>query len=114
MKASWRDAIAKLPGPVTAKWPKGEPFSVLFRHGSMMVEIFAPREKDHQTPHEQDELYLIKSGSARFVRDGKPEAVESGDVLFVGARVRHHFEQMSSDFATWVVFWGPAGGEGSG
>lgn len=111
MKASWHEAIARVPGPVTSKWPQGEPFTDMIRHGSMVVKIFAPRGKDHQTPHEQDEVYLVKSGKALFVLDGKSEAVDSGDVLFVPARASHHFEQMSSDFVTWVVFWGPAGGE---
>lgn len=102
MKASWREAIARIPGKVTAAWPQGEPFTEMLRHGSMSVEIFAPRGKDSQTPHEQDELYMIKSGSAQFVLDESSESVSPGDVLFVPARVRHHFEQMSSDFVTWV------------
>lgn len=33
-------------------------------HGTMTVEIFAPKEFDYQTPHEQDELYIIASGTA--------------------------------------------------
>jgi mannose-6-phosphate isomerase-like protein (cupin superfamily) len=111
MKASWREAIARIPGPVTSKWPQGEPVTEVIRHGSMIVKIFAPRGKDYQTPHDQDELYLVKSGSALFVRDKSSETVETGDVLFVPARALHHFEQMSSDFFTWVVFWGPVGGE---
>jgi len=32
-------------------------------------------------------------------------------VLFVPARVEHRFEEFSDDFATWVIFWGPKGGE---
>ena len=111
MKMSWGDAFARIPGAVTAKWPQGEPFTDVIRHGSMIVKIFAPRGKDHQTPHEQDELYLIKSGRALFVLNEKSEAVEPGDVLFIPAGAPHHFEQMSSDFVAWAVFWGPAGGE---
>ena len=34
-----------------------------------------------------------------------------GDALFVPAGADHHFEGFSEDFATWVVFWGPPGGE---
>jgi hypothetical protein len=29
----------------------------------------------------------------------------------VPARVAHRFEEFTPDFATWVVFWGPPGGE---
>ena len=30
---------------------------------------------------------------------------------FVPARVDHRFEEFTPDFAAWVVFWGPRGGE---
>jgi hypothetical protein len=38
-------------------------------------------------------------------------AFGSGDMLFVPARMEHRFEDFSDDFATWVMFYGPAGGE---
>jgi hypothetical protein len=31
--------------------------------------------------------------------------------LFAPAGLVHRFEEFSDDFATWVVFWGPKGGE---
>jgi mannose-6-phosphate isomerase-like protein (cupin superfamily) len=34
-----------------------------------------------------------------------------GEVLFVPAGVVHRFEDFSDDFATWVFFYGPEGGE---
>jgi mannose-6-phosphate isomerase-like protein (cupin superfamily) len=34
-----------------------------------------------------------------------------GDVLFVPAGVEHHFENFTDDLATWVIFYGPEGGE---
>ncbi len=34
-----------------------------------------------------------------------------GDVLIVPTGLVHRFENFSDDFATWVVFWGPKGGE---
>ncbi|MFT5765663.1 MAG: mannose-6-phosphate isomerase-like protein (cupin superfamily), partial [Saprospiraceae bacterium] len=36
---------------------------------------------------------------------------EAGDVLFVPAGVAHRFEKFTEDFATWVIFYGPKGGE---
>ena len=35
-----------------------------------------------------------------------------GDALYVDAGVEHRFVEFSDDFAVWVVFYGPAGGEG--
>lgn len=111
MKASLGDLLTHIPGPRTEKWPAGEPFVTAFGHGTMSVEVFAPRDNDVQQPHTQDELYFVMSGSAEFIREGRRSAVQLGDMLFVPAGQRHHFEGMSNDFITWVVFWGPQGGE---
>lgn len=86
-------------------------FVTLFRHGSMYVELYAPEKEDLQQPHEQDELYVIISGSGTFFKAGKRFPFQAGDVIFVGAGKVHRFEDFTSDFQTWVVFYGPLGGE---
>lgn len=89
----------------------GERFKQGFAHGSMSVELYAPIEVDPQHPHDQDELYFIHSGSGVFTIDGNSQRFQSGDCFFVAAGVPHQFEKFSPDFSTWVVFWGPPGGE---
>lgn len=111
MKASVSELMARIPGPVTKEWPQGERFVQALAHGSMSVELFAPRGVDPQTPHEQDELYFVHAGKAEFVVRGERAKCTAGDALFVAAGVPHHFESVSPDFATWIVFWGPKGGE---
>jgi mannose-6-phosphate isomerase-like protein (cupin superfamily) len=111
MKATVAELMRRLPGPVTEQWPKGERFAEAFRHGSMSVELYAPVGKDPQAPHAQDELYFIQSGSGIFVLDGVAHEFEAGDCFFVAAGVEHRFTQFTPGFATWVVFWGPEGGE---
>ena len=37
----------------------------------------------------------------------------SGSFVFVAAGQEHRFEQFSADFAVWVFFFGPEGGEQS-
>ncbi|MEO8738496.1 MAG: cupin domain-containing protein [Casimicrobiaceae bacterium] len=69
--------------------------------------------KDTQAPHAQDELYFIHSGTGTLVLDGESLPFAPGTCFFVAAGVAHKFEAFSSDFATWVVFWGPQGGETS-
>lgn len=113
MKVSLSDVLKRIPGAKTSIWPAGEPFAEAMRHGTMSVEVFAPRAEDSQSPHEQDELYFVVSGSADFWHEGTTTPVETGDVLFVAAHDRHHFSKMTGDFVTWVVFWGPKGGERS-
>ncbi|MDH4172327.1 MAG: cupin domain-containing protein [Betaproteobacteria bacterium] len=108
MKHSWhattRDAAAV---PV----PQGRRSAEILRNGSLEVRWYAPRGSDPQTPHDRDELYVVASGRADFVRGAERVAVAAGDLLFVPAGMAHRFEALSADFATWVMFYGPLGGE---
>ena len=104
----------------------GRSTALMLAHGTMELRWCAPKEHDPQTPHDRDELYIVVSGTGVFMR-----AVESspfddtslpiqgeervtfgpGDALFVAAGTVHRFEEFSDDFATWIVFYGPEGGE---
>ena len=111
MKASLSDVLARMPGPKTSDWPEGEPFAAAITHGSMLLEAFAPRDADRQTPHTQDEIYIVVSGTAELEVAGIRTGAKAGDALFVAAGVDHKFHDMTADFVTWVVLWGPEGGE---
>ena len=113
LKAEAAELLARLPGPATPAWPDGETFTLALKHGSMSVEIYAPVGTDPQTPHEQDELYLVHAGHAVFDLNGERQRVVPGTVFFVPARAEHRFVEFSADFSTWVVFWGPSGGDRS-
>ena len=86
-------------------------FVTLFQRGSLSVEWYQPKDVDLQSPHEQDELYVVASGSGIFYNNGQRQAFGSGDLLFVPAGVEHRFENFTDDFKTWVIFYGPQGGE---
>ncbi len=88
------------------------PFVLLLKHGTLSVEYFAPKGVDLQEPHLQDEIYMIASGTSVFYYNGKYTDCKKGDLLFVPAGKEHRFEHFSDDFATWVIFFGPEGGEG--
>jgi mannose-6-phosphate isomerase-like protein (cupin superfamily) len=111
MMTSATELLESLPGKVTEKWPMGERFVSAFAHGTMSVELYAPIDYDPQTPHAQDELYFIHSGSGELVIASDRHPFQPGTVFFVPAGVDHRFENFTSDFSTWVVFWGPQGGE---
>ena len=111
LSAHANELLEFLPGPASAKWPDGERFRQAFAHGSMSVEIYAPVGTDPQTPHDQDELYFIHSGKATLLLEGELLACTPGSVHFVPAGAVHRFIEFSKDFSTWVVFWGPKGGE---
>ena len=85
--------------------------SLLLANGSMTLEFYAPRGTDSQTPHTKDEVYIIMRGQGWFRSGSDRFAVKNGDALFVPAGVEHRFEDFSDDFDTWVIFYGPEGGE---
>ena len=111
MKASASELLQRLPGPSSPKWPDGERFVEAFTHGSLVVELYAPVGDDPQTPHDRDEVYFVISGSGDFIVAGERSRFAAGAALFVAAGVEHRFENFTPDFATWVVFYGPVGGE---
>ena len=45
---------------------EGKHFVVGMAHGTMSVELYKPDKIDLQTPHEQDELYVILVGTGFF------------------------------------------------
>jgi mannose-6-phosphate isomerase-like protein (cupin superfamily) len=111
MKVSINQALKRLPAAPTQKYPKGAPFVTMMAGGTMSVEVYAPKGEDLQQPHTQDELYFIHSGTGQIVINGQRFDCAAGDAFFVAAGVEHRFENFSNDFVTWVVFYGPQGGE---
>lgn len=89
----------------------GERFVTLMRHGTLEVQLYAPRGTDPQKPHRRDELYIVAVGNGVFVRGDERVRFGPGDALFVPAGMAHRFEDFSDDFVTWVIFYGPDGGE---
>lgn len=103
------------PGAALAKLAatSGSTYVRVFERGSLEIEIYRPVNVDAQTPHTRDELYVVISGSGELVNGGARQPFEAGEVLFVAAGVEHRFENFTDDFATWVFFYGPPGGEAS-
>lgn len=87
------------------------PFETVFNHGTLSVEVYKPDKVDLQKPHERDEVYIIISGSGEFQNGDQRVSFQTGDFLFVPAGREHRFENFTDDFATWVLFYGPKGGE---
>lgn len=99
------EALARLPGA------KGERFAEVFKHGTLSVEIYAPRGSDPQKPHRRDEVYVVVEGRGEFISGASRAPFGPGDFLFVPAGVEHRFENFTDDLAVWVIFYGPEGGE---
>jgi mannose-6-phosphate isomerase-like protein (cupin superfamily) len=82
------------------------PYATCFERDDARLVLYAPKGEDLQTPHTQDELYIVISGHGRLRRKDEVVDFKPGDVLFVAAREDHKFIEFSDDFSTWAIFWG--------
>jgi mannose-6-phosphate isomerase-like protein (cupin superfamily) len=104
-RVSVAEALEKLPRP------NGDRFATVLEHGTLDIEIYAPRGHDPQKPHTRDEVYFVVQGRGEFRNGSKIESFGPGDVLFVPALEDHRFESFTDDLVVWVMFYGPEGGE---
>ena len=86
-------------------------YAIMREHGTLEIGFYKPDGIDPQQPHDRDEVYIVQSGSGIFMCDDSHQEFEAGEALFVPAGVVHRFQSFSSDFAAWVIFYGPRGGE---
>ena len=87
------------------------PFSILFTHGSLVVEVYQPVTTDHQKPHDRDECYVIVEGHGKFEIGGEIVTFGPGDFLFGPAGLPHRFTDFSDTMSAWMMFYGPDGGK---
>jgi mannose-6-phosphate isomerase-like protein (cupin superfamily) len=111
-----KDWVVTLAEAVAAPLEPGRRSSLLMKHGTMTLRYYAPKGTDPQTPHTQDEIYIVETGRGTVVSGPSEDKLDRrpfgpGDAIFVPAGHVHRFVDFSSDFGTWVVFWGPEGGE---
>lgn len=87
--------------------PPGNLAVPVFAQGSLEVELYSPRGVDRQQPHSRDEVYVVASGQGIFFDGEFRHVVNSGSFIYVRAGQVHRFEDFSSDFSVWVLFFGP-------
>lgn len=85
---------------------KGRASAFIMAASGLELRWYAPCGEDLQTPHDQDELYFIASGSSWFVRQTSRVRCHEGDVIFVPAGEYHRFEEFDDGFGVWVIFFG--------
>ncbi len=64
---------------------------------------------DTQSPHTEDEIYVVTAGRAKIVTPDGAAEVRPGSVIFVPASEEHRFDEVTEDLVLLVVF-GPAYG----
>jgi mannose-6-phosphate isomerase-like protein (cupin superfamily) len=64
---------------------------------------------DAQSPHTEDEIYVVTTGTGQLTSGGQTIHVAPGATLFVPAHEQHHFHDITEDLTLMVLF-GPAYG----
>jgi mannose-6-phosphate isomerase-like protein (cupin superfamily) len=115
-EVAMKDWVVALATAKAAPPSPGRVSALLMQHGTMQLRYYAPKGVDPQVPHDQDEIYIVASGRGTVVSGLSEDKLERksfgpGDAIFVAAGHVHRFVDFTDDFGTWVVFWGPKGGE---
>jgi mannose-6-phosphate isomerase-like protein (cupin superfamily) len=62
---------------------------------------------DPQSPHTEDELYVVMSGRAKVTVGQEVRPIRATSVIFIGAGVEHRFHDIEERLVLLVMF-GPA------
>jgi mannose-6-phosphate isomerase-like protein (cupin superfamily) len=69
--------------------------------------VLAPGAWDHQSPHEEDEIYCVVAGRATFEAGVDRQDVRSGSIIYVAARQPHRFTNITEELRVLVFFSAP-------
>jgi mannose-6-phosphate isomerase-like protein (cupin superfamily) len=73
---------------------------------SMRVELARYPNPEPKTPHREDELYVILSGSGMVHVGTETYDVGEGDVVYVEQGVEHDFFDIEDEITALIVFTG--------
>ena len=71
---------------------------------NMGLYVLPSGGEDLQSPHKQDEVYVIEAGKAILDVEGKDHKVSKGSIVFVKARAKHHFHSIEEELKVLVFF----------
>lgn len=101
------------PGPVVvdADAVDAGPYGEWVRSWSLSAGVYrlAAGADDGQSPHDEDEVYVVTAGAAHLEIDGERSPVRAGTVAYVPRRVPHRFVDITEDLEVAVVFAPPEG-----
>lgn len=87
----------------------GELYHEFIRQNRLSVGLYVLEAggTDPQTPHTEDEIYYIVSGSAMIQVAGEERPVSAGSIIYVDAHVDHRFHSIAEELKVIVVFAPP-------
>jgi mannose-6-phosphate isomerase-like protein (cupin superfamily) len=87
----------------------GAPYLEFLRSPSLSVGLYvlAPGEADLQSPHREDEVYVVERGAAQIEVAGERRPVGPGSVVYVAKGVDHRFVDITEELRVVVLFAPP-------
>ena len=61
-------------------------------------------DRDAQNPHNEDEIYYVTRGRAKFAAGDNVQDVMAGSIIYVEARREHRFIEIAEDLEALVIF----------
>jgi mannose-6-phosphate isomerase-like protein (cupin superfamily) len=96
---------------VAAAAAAGERYHEFLREPSMSIGLYVlpAGAVDGQSPHTEDEAYVVLAGRSRFTAGDETRDVGPGDTIFVPAGVPHRFHDITDELRLIVLFAPPEG-----
>ena len=87
----------------------GEPWLEFLRVPALRAGLYvlAAGDWDHQTPHEEEEVYYVVAGRATFEAGSERTAVQAGSIIYVAAHQPHRFTNITEELRVLVFFAAP-------
>lgn len=106
-----RSPLRAPPSVVPAAEVHAMPYGEWVRSGQLSAGVYrlAAGATDGQSPHAEDEVYVVTAGAAHLDVDGVRTAVRAGSLAYVPRRVPHRFVDITEDLEVAVVFAPPEG-----
>lgn len=84
-------------------------YDELLRVEALSAGIYklAAGEADQQTPHREDEVYVVLTGRGSVEIEGEQAEISSGSLVYVPKGVQHRFVDIIEDLELLVVFAPP-------
>src|SRR5262245_38514968 len=101
--------VFELPELLAERSQKGTHYSEFLHVRDLSVGIYVlpAGGADPQQPHTEDEVYFIVRGRGSITVEGESRPVHAGSVVYVPARVEHHFHSIEEELEI-LVFFAPA------
>lgn len=89
----------------------GRPYLEFLRSNDLSAGLYelAAGAIDGQSPHTEDEVYVVLRGRATIRVASEERPVEPGSIVFVAAGIDHRFIGIVDDLAVLVLFAPPEG-----